>query len=77
MFNHQYGIARFDKVLQNLEQQLDVGKVQTGCRFVQQIECFSRALFNQLTSQLDSLSFAARESRGGLPDLQIVQPNTL
>ena len=77
VLDDQHGVAGFDKVLQNVQQQLNVGKMQTGGRFVQQVQCLSRAAFNQFPCQLDSLGLATRKRWRRLADLQIIQTNAV
>ena len=61
VFDDQHRIAGVDKVLQHFQQQLDVGKMQTGRRFVQHVQCFAGAALDQFAGQLDSLGFTARQ----------------
>ncbi len=77
VLDHEYRIAGVDKVVQHLEQQLDVGKVQTRGRLVEQVQRLSGALLDQLAGELDPLRFAAREGRGGLAEFQIVEPHVV
>ena len=42
VLDHQHGVAGVDEVVQHLQQQLDVGKVQPGRRLVEQIQCLAR-----------------------------------
>ena len=63
VFDHQNCIARFDKVLQNLQQHRDIGKVQTGRRFVQQIQRLAGATFDKFASQFNPLGFTTGQRR--------------
>ena len=63
--------------MQHIQQQLNICKVQPGGWFVEQVECFTGRLFDQLPRQLDSLGFTTRESWGGLAEFHIVHAHGL
>ena len=54
-----------------MDQFFDIGKVQAGCRLVQDVERFSARAFGQLIGQFDALSFAPGQGIAGLPELDI------
>ena len=75
MFHDQHGIAGRDETVQHLQEQLDVGKVQAGRRFVEQIEGPARTLLDELPGKLDPLGLAAGKRGRRLPELHIIQPH--
>ena len=77
VLDDQHGVAGIDKVVQHLQQQLDIGKVQAGGRLVEQVQRLAGAFFHQLAGQLDALSLAARERGRRLAELQIVEPDVV
>jgi hypothetical protein len=42
MFDHQYSVAPVDQFVQYVQQMTDVFKMQTGCRFIQDIKSLAR-----------------------------------
>ena len=65
------------EAMEDFEQHLDVGKVQTCRRFIKQVERTPGALLDQFSSQLNALSLSSGKRRRGLPDLQIIKPYVL
>ena len=61
VFNHHDGIALVAQLVQNFQQLLNIGKVQTGGRFIKDIQRLPGTAFGQLARQLDALCFAAGE----------------
>ena len=55
----QNGISFVDQLLQHVEQAADVVEVQSGGRFIQQIEGFSCFGARQLRRQFDALRLSA------------------
>ena len=66
-----------DEAVQHLEQHLDVGEVQAGGRFVQQVERPAGALLDQLAGELDALGLAAGEGGRRLAELHVIQPHVV
>jgi hypothetical protein len=60
------GVARVAQLVQHLEQQVDVGKVQAGGGLVQDVERAAGVALGQLQRQLDALRLAARQRGGAL-----------
>ena len=77
VLNDQDRVARFDKILQDIQQQLDVGKVQSRGGLVQQVKRLARAAFHQFACQLDPLGLAPGKRWRRLPNFQIIQPDTV
>ena len=77
MFDNQYGVPRVDKIVQDFEEQLNVGKVQSGCRFIEQIERLSGTLLGEFLGELDALRLAARERGGRLAEFDIIEPDVM
>jgi hypothetical protein len=61
------GVARVAQLVQHLEQQVDVGKVQAGGGLVQDVERAAGVALAQLLRQLHALRLAARERGGAWP----------
>ena len=75
MLDHNHGITRFHKALQDLNQLLDVGKVQACCGFVQQIQSSPGRTFPQFSREFHALSFPAGKSWRRLTELHVLQTN--
>lgn len=48
VFNHHYGVAMGLESVQYVQQQLNISKVQTRCRLIENIQGFARIPFRQL-----------------------------
>ena len=77
VFDDQHRVAGVDKVVQDLEQQLDIGKMQARRRLVQQVQRPAGAAFDQLARQLDPLGLATGQRRRRLAQLHIVQAHVV
>src|SRR5262249_26530839 len=55
MLDDEHGVATVHQAGQNLEQALDVGEVQTGCRLIQNVQGASRAAPAQLAAEFHTL----------------------
>ncbi len=75
VFDNQHGIAGFDESVQDIQQHLDIGKVETRGRFVQEVQRLAGTAFDQFACQLDPLRFAAGECGGGLTQFEVVEPH--
>ena len=73
VFDDEHRVAGVHEVVQHLQQQFDIGEMQSRGRFVQQIKRLSGALLDQLASQLDALGFAAGQRGRGLTQLDVVE----
>ena len=73
VFDHEHRVAGLDETVQHLQEQLDVGEMQPGRRFVEQIEGPAGALLDQFAGELDPLGLAAGERGRRLAELHIVQ----
>ena len=67
------GVARIAQLVQHLEQQGDVGKVQAGGGFIQDVQRAPGIALGQFERQLHPLRFAARQRGGRLAQLQVGQ----
>ena len=63
VLDDQHGAAAVAQPLQNLQQALDVVRVQAGCGLVQHIEGFAGIAAGELRGQLDALRLAAGKLR--------------
>ena len=73
MFDDDHRVARVGQAMQHIQQFLDVGKVETCGRFVQDIDRVPRCATRQLLGQFDALSLASRKGSRALPKLDISQ----
>ena len=71
MFYHNDGISAVRQPPEYLHQLVDICKVQTCRRFIQNIDRLSRAALRELRRQLDALCLAAGELRAGLSETNI------
>ena len=77
VLHHQHRVARLHKIVEHGQQQVDVGEMQTGRGFVEQVQRLSRAAFHQLARQFDALRLSSRERRRRLAQLDIVQADVV
>ena len=71
VLDHDDGVAGVAQLVQHLEQQFDVGKVQAGGGLVQDVEGAAGVALGELQRQLDALRLAARECGGALAQAQV------
>ena len=77
VLDDQYRVAAIHKIVEHFQQQLNVREVKSGRRFVEQIQGFPGAAFDQFARQLDALGFAARERRRRLSELDVIQADVV
>ena len=73
MLNHHHCVTRIDQPVQYAQQPLNVGKVETGGRFIQDVERFPGRTAAQLLGELDALGLAAGEGCGRLAQGDVTQ----
>ena len=71
------GVAAVGKALQDAEQFLDVGEVETGGRFVQDVHRAAGGSSGQLGRELDPLCLAAGKLGGRLAEVDVAQSDIL
>ena len=59
-------IATVNQFLEYIHQDADVFEMQTGCRFIENIERLARITLREFGSQFYALTFTAREGSGTL-----------
>ncbi|STQ08152.1 Uncharacterised protein [Enterobacter cloacae] len=67
MLNDHNSVALIAKLMQNVEQLLDIRKVQTGGRLIENVQRLPGTAFGQLTRQLHALRFTSRERVADCP----------
>ena len=77
VLDDEHRVAGVDEVVQHFQQQLDIGEVQAGRRFVEQVQRAAGRFFHQLAGQLDALGFAAGERGRRLADLDVVEADVV
>ena len=77
MLDDDQRVALRDQPLQHLEQLLDVGEVQTGGGFVEDVERPAGGHLAELGGELDPLGLAARQRRRRLPHPDVAQADVL
>src|SRR5262245_41326035 len=70
MLDHNYRLARLDQPIEQAEQLLDVGQVQTGRRLVEDVHL---ALVTHLGGELDSLPLATGQRGQRLTERQVTE----
>ena len=68
MLDHQHRVAHFNQPVEDDQQRVDVGEVQSGRRLIENIECAGRRGLAQYGGQFDALRFAARKRVRRLSD---------
>ena len=72
VFDHLHGVALVRQGAEHFHQALNIGAVEAGGGFVQDIEG-GRAVGPELACQLDALGFAAGEGRAGLAEGEVAE----
>src|SRR5204863_990507 len=74
MLDQKHGMSGIDETVQGLQQSLDVGEMQAGCRLIEDIHGVLGSLqFAQFRCYLDALGFASGKSGGRLAECQVSQ----
>ena len=67
-------MARVNETLEAIEQALNVGKVQAGGRFIQNVEIMTTAAhLAEFSRELDALRLAAGENSGSVAEFQVAE----
>src|SRR3954451_23898312 len=70
-------VALRDQLVQHLQEFLDVVEMQAGGRLVKDIKRAAGGGLGKFLGQLDALGFAAREGRGLLADMDVIQTDAV
>src|SRR5437762_13880116 len=74
MLDHQDGMPRLHQPLQTVQQALDIGEMQAGGGFVENIEIMSTtAHFAQLGREFDPLRLTTGKNSGGMTEFKITE----
>ena len=71
MLDNHNRVAFAFQTAYDFQQQGDVGEVQAGGGFVENVECSAGVAFGEFEGKLDALGFAAGEGGGGLAEADI------
>src|SRR5262249_20995140 len=77
VLDDEYGVAAVHQTGQHLEQALDIRKVQTGRRLIQNVEGASRTAPAQLAAELHTLGLTTRQRGRSLAQADIAQADLL
>lgn len=77
MLDNDNRVAFIDQFIQYIHQDADILKVQSGSRFVKDIERLARIPLGEFGGQLHTLALATGERGGRLPQLDIPQADLL
>ena len=75
VFDDEDGIPFLDETVEDQEEFLDVREMESGGRFVEDVNGFGSRSFGEIECELDSLCLSARKSRSGLPELYVPEPD--
>lgn len=75
MINDHNGIALITQLVQHRQQLLDIDEVQTGGRFIEDIQYLASAALRQFACQLNALRLTAGQGGGLLAEMNILQAN--
>ena len=73
MFDDDYRIAERDEALEHVQEFVDVSEVESGGRFVEDVNGSAGRAFGEFARELNALRFAARKRSRGLSELDITQ----
>ena len=71
MFNNHNRVAFAFQTTYDFEQQGNVGEVQAGGGFVEDVERSAGVAFGEFEGEFDALGFAAGEGGGGLAEADV------
>ena len=71
MLDNHNRVAFTFQTTYDFQQQGDVGEVQAGGGFVEDIECSAGVAFGEFEGEFDALGFAAGEGGGGLAEADV------
>ena len=77
MLNDHHRVASFRQSAEDLHQLVHIGKMQTGGRFIQNVDCPSGTPAGELRRQLDALCLAAGQLRRRLSQLDIAEADII
>jgi hypothetical protein len=77
VLDHDNRVAGVDQPLENLEQPLNVGEVQSGRRLVEDVERAAGRDLRQLGRQLDALGLAAGQRRRWLTEADVAEADVV
>ena len=77
MLDDDQGVAGIAQFHEHLQQCVDVGDVQSGGRFIEDVEGLRSAAFGEFGRELDPLRFASRQRAGRLPEGEIAKADFL
>lgn len=77
MFDDDDRIPAIDETLEDLKEHGDVGEMETGGGFVQDVEGFAGIATAEFFSEFDALGFATGEGRGGLAEFEIIETHVV
>ena len=75
MLDHDDRIPAVYETLEDDEQLMNIRRVQSRRRLVEDVERLARAALGELRRELDALRLAARERRRGLPEPDVAEPD--
>ena len=75
LFRSRARYSVFHQPVQHVEQALHVRKMQPGRGLIQQVQGAARGPLGQLATQFHALRLATGQRRGGLPQLDVMQPD--
>ena len=73
MLNNQYRVAGINQALQDIDQAVDIRRVQANRRLIQHIQGAPGGAPAELFGQLDALRLATRQGGSRLADTHIAQ----
>ena len=77
MFDDDHRVAGVDESVQHPQQVFDVDKVQTGRRFVEDVDRLAGGPFAQLARKLHALGFTAGQRGRRLAELDVIQSDIM
>jgi len=73
VLDHEHRVADRHETLQDVEQLVDIGKVQPGRGLVEHVKRTAGGALREFGRELDALRLTARELRRGLPHLDVAE----
>ena len=73
MLDDDHGVAVVAQAVEHAEQHLDVGEVQAGGGFVEDVEGAAGVALGQFEGQFDALGLAAGERGGALAEADVAE----
>ena len=75
VFHYDHAIPLFNQSVEDSQEFLNIGKMESRCGFIQDVEGLRGGSLGEVEGEFDSLSFSSGEGRSRLSELNVSQPH--